>query len=164
VSPGSKWGTKRWLAEKYSALIDELIANDDNAVIVLGSPDEKELNESVVEKCKTGRNDRLLNLTGQTQLDELRALYPQLSALVTNDSSPLHYASAFDIPTVAIFGATLPEMGFGPVAEKSVVVEKKGLPCRPCSDHGPEVCPLSHFKCMKEISVKEVLQAIESTY
>jgi len=38
-----------------------------------------------------------------------------------------------------------------------------GLPCRPCSDHGPPTCPLGHHRCMKSLNVEDVLLAIEET-
>ena len=87
----------------------------------------------------------------------MRFIFSKLSGLVANDSAPIHYASAFDVPTLAIFGATVSAMGFSPLASHSVVVELPELECRPCSDHGPKICPLGHFKCMKDISADRVL-------
>ena len=69
------------------------------------------------------KDKRILDLVGKTNLDDLRGVYPRLSAIVSNDSSPIHYASAFNVSTVAIFGATASAMGFGPLADESSVVE-----------------------------------------
>jgi heptosyltransferase-2 len=85
------------------------------------------------------------------------------AVLVTNDSAPLHLAQAVDTPTVAIFGSTVPSFGFGPRGPRDQVVEVDGLPCRPCSAHGPPSCPLGHHLCMKSLSVQDVLHAIEET-
>jgi heptosyltransferase-2 len=71
--------------------------------------------------------------------------------LVTNDSAPLHLASAMNTPTIAVFGPTVPEFGFGPLAEQSMVVGHTSLACRPCDRHGPQRCPLGHWRCMREI-------------
>jgi heptosyltransferase-2 len=43
------------------------------------------------------------------------------------------------------------------------VVELAGLACRPCSAHGPATCPLGHHRCMKSLSVEDVLRAVEAT-
>ena len=76
--------------------------------------------------------------------------------LVTNDSAPLHLASAMNTPTVAVFGPTVPAFGFGPLADRASVAEHLGLDCRPCDRHGPQRCPLGHWRCMREITAGDV--------
>ena len=95
-----------------------------------------------------------------TALEDLPGLFKRCRLLVSNDSSPIHFASAVNLPTVAIFGATIPEMGFGPTADQSSSIGIS-LDCRPCSDHGPMVCPLGHFRCMKELSAEMVFEQIK---
>ena len=56
-------------------------------------------------------------------------------------------------------GVLRPELGFAPSSERCRVVELKGLECRPCSDHGPNACPLGHFQCMKGVNVEMVYSA-----
>jgi hypothetical protein len=68
-------------------------------------------------------------------------------------------ASAMGTPTVAIFGPTVPEFGFGPLAPARVVVGHDALACRPCDRHGPRRCPLVHFRCMRELSAEQVAAA-----
>ena len=78
-------------------------------------------------------------------------------------SAPLHLAQAAGVPTVAIFGPTVPAFGFGPRGPRDVVVEHAALRCRPCSRHGPRTCPLGHHRCLRDIDVNEVLLAVETT-
>ena len=162
VVPGSKWGTKRWTPAGFVQLISDLLVDPDNLVVLICADDERVLCGTIAEGVHArGGSVRpvanLVNLAGATTLDELRSLYPELDLIVTNDSSSIHYASAFNVPTVAVFGATVPAMGFGPLASRSASVGID-LSCRPCSDHGPEVCPLGHFRCMKDLAVSKVLQ------
>ena len=157
IAPGSVWGTKRWTKEGFASLTKKLLAGGDTTVLLLGSPAERALAEEVA--LAVGANERLLNTAGETSFDDLRRIFPRLSLVVTNDSSPMHYASAFDVPTLGLFGATLPEMGFGPLATKRATLGVAGLDCRPCSDHGPMVCPLGHFKCMNELSPERAYTA-----
>jgi heptosyltransferase-2 len=80
--------------------------------------------------------------------------------LITNDSGPMHIAVACDVPTVAIFCATTPGLGFYPYSGRSVVVEKE-LACRPCAAHGGRRCPLGTEDCSRLIPAEQVLRAVE---
>ena len=154
IAPGSKWGTKKWPGERYRKLTELLLDHKNHQVITIGSKEEAKVFKNLF--CGFEGHPRFKNLFGKTSLQALASLYPNLDLLVTNDSSPIHFASAFNTPTVAIFGATIPAMGFAPLAEKFSVVENKALDCRPCSFHGPQTCPKSHFQCMQSLSVSEV--------
>jgi len=81
--------------------------------------------------------------------------------LVTNDSAPQHLASAMGTPTVTVFGPTVPEFGFGPLAPRSDVVGVTGLDCRPCDRHGPVTCPLGHWRCMRDLPAATIAAAVE---
>lgn len=157
VAPGSVWGTKRWPRESFSHLVGKILKERVNSLIViLGSSQECDLAEGIVNENPLNHH-RIVNLVGKTSLQDLRRIFPRLRLLIANDSSPIHFASAFSVGTVALFGATIPEMGFGPVApgSRSVGVQ---LSCRPCSDHGPQRCPLQHFQCMRSLSVDSVFK------
>jgi len=164
VAPGSVWGTKKWPLSYFTELIKRLLVEQSNPkpfrLLLLGSVHEKLLTDQIVAQLP--KNDVVLNLAGETSLDDLNRIYPHLDLLISNDSSPIHYGSAFDVPTVALFGATIPEMGFGPLASGSKTLGVEGLPCRPCSDHGPQHCPLSHFKCMRDLTVDSVFAEVSA--
>jgi heptosyltransferase-2 len=143
VAPGSVWGTKRW--PYYSELARLLV--DDARIVVLGSANDSELAEAILSAAPNA-----IDATGQLSLLASAELVGRCGVLVTNDSAPLHLASAMQTPTVAIFGPTVPEFGFGPLAPRASVVGHDELPCRPCDRHGPQRCPLGHFRCMRELS------------
>ena len=130
LAPGSVWGTKRWPVEGWQELATRLLDNEEVTLVLLGSSEEQAASDEIAAYCNAG--SRLVNLAGRTSLDDLRRIYPRLRLLVSNDSSPIHYASAFNIPTVALFGATIPAMGFGPRAAGSTVLGTD-IDCRPCS-------------------------------
>lgn len=159
--PGSVWYTKKWPAQAYAELARWLIQNNWR-VLVIGSANEladaRVIDASAAPLAKQGQ---YINLVGKTNLDDLRYIYPRLDLVICNDSSSLHYASAFAIPSLSIFGSTVPAMGFGPLGEKVLVVEHETLSCRPCSDHGPNRCPLGHFRCMLEIGPQRLIQAVQ---
>jgi heptosyltransferase-2 len=102
------------------------------------------------------------NLAGRTRPPELTALLARSRAIVTNDSGPGHVASAVGTPVVAVFGPTLPAFGYTPWGARNRIVEHHALACRPCSSHGPQVCPLGHHRCMREIAPADVLRALDA--
>lgn len=156
MAPGSVWATKRWTEEGFTELARRLLNASDDILVLLGSAAEAPLTERLAKALD--RPSRVLDLAGVTKIDDLRRIYPRLALVVANDSSAVHYAAAFDIPTVAVFGATVPGMGFAPLATKSMSVGIE-LACRPCGAHGPARCPLGHFKCMRELTADRVFEA-----
>ena len=77
---------------------------------------------------------------------------------ITGDSGPMHLASAFQVPTVAIFGPTQDTETSQWMNDKSTIV-KKNLDCQPCMMRS---CPLKHHNCMKYIKSVDVLNATKS--
>ncbi|RYZ61308.1 MAG: glycosyltransferase family 9 protein [Proteobacteria bacterium] len=154
MAPGSVWGTKRWPSENYGELSRLILQRSEAAIVIIGSRDEIPAADDVEKRAAD--STRVLNLAGMTNLDDLRAIFPEFRLLVSNDSSPLHYASAFRTPTLAIFGATVPALGFGPLSPRRFVANVE-LSCRPCGAHGPMSCPLGHFRCMKDQLPEQVM-------
>jgi heptosyltransferase-2 len=144
LAPGSVWATKRW---PYYAELARSLAEDARIVIV-GSGDDHELASEIVNAS----NGRAIDTTGRLTLLASAELIGRCALLVTNDSAPLHLASAMNTPTLAVFGPTVPAFGFGPLAERAAVAQIETLECRPCDRHGPRKCPLGHWRCMREIT------------
>jgi heptosyltransferase-2 len=138
--PGAEYGpAKRWpyfkeLAEKVRA-----------PVVLLGSAKDAE----------TGQNLRGRNLIGKTSLDEAIRLIAGAAVVVSNDSGLMHVAAALNRPQVALFGSSSPE--HTPPASAKARVLWLHLECSPCF---ARECPLGHFRCMKEITVEQVLSEI----
>jgi heptosyltransferase-2 len=156
INAGSVWPTKRWAAQGFAEVISRLKAKYDCEVWLLGGPDDAQVEAEIQELC----NGSALGLAGKLPLGELPAALGFCRVLVTNDSGPMHIAVARDVPTVAIFCATTPELGFYPYSDRSIVVEKK-LHCRPCGSHGGLRCPLGTEDCIRLIRPEQVLMAVE---
>ena len=150
LAPGSIWATKRW---PYYA---ELARALDRPLVIVGGAEDRELGQVVAAEAP----GRAWLAAGELPLRASAALLERAALLITNDSAPLHLASAVGTPVVAIFGPTVPAFGFGPRGPRDRIVEHPALACRPCSSHGPRVCPLLHHKCMKEVAVERVLEAV----
>jgi heptosyltransferase-2 len=150
IAPGSVWATKRW---PYYA---ELVSRLDCITVVLGGPEDAQLANAIVQ----ANPGKAVSAAGAFSLRESAALIGRAAVLVTNDSAPLHLATAVGTPVVALFGPTVPEFGFGPRRPGDVALGHGDLPCRPCSRHGPVRCPLGHHRCMRELSTEAVLKAV----
>jgi heptosyltransferase-2 len=144
LAPGSAWGTKRW--PYYVELARR--TTEYARVAIIGSKSDaaiaEEISAAIPAEC-------VINAVGELSLLGAAELIGRAQAIVTNDSAPQHLASAMGTPTLTIFGPTVPEFGFGPLAERHAVAGVDGLPCRPCHRHGPQRCPLGHWRCMREL-------------
>ena len=158
LAPGSIWGSKRW--PYYRELAERLAERA--GIVVVGGPEDARLAAEITEAVARA-GGRAVSGCGRLTVRQSVEAIRRAAVLVTNDSAPLHFAQAVGTPTVAIFGSTAPSFGFGPRGPRDQVVELDGLPCRPCSSHGPPRCPLGHHLCMKSLSVQDVLQVIEET-
>ncbi len=153
IAPGSIWGTKRW--PYYPELAHALA--DVAQVVVVGSATDTPLAAAITDAAPS-----TLDATGRLSLLASAALIGRCRVLVTNDSAPMHLASAMGTPTVAVFGPTVPDFGFGPLAPRSVVVGRDPLPCRPCDRHGPQRCPLGHHRCMRDLPPDLVAERVRA--
>ena len=143
LAPGSVWGTKRW---PYYPELAQLLAPQAR-VVVIGSSSDAPLAGAVMAAEPTA-----IDVTGELSLLASAELIGRCAVVVTNDSAPLHLASAMGTPTVAIFGPTVPDFGFGPLSPRASVVGEDTLTCRPCDRHGPQHCPLGHHRCMRDVA------------
>jgi heptosyltransferase-2 len=150
LAPGSIWGTKRW--PYYADLVNRL----GRPCVIIGSAADCDLADSIV----TAAPIRAVSAAGALGLRASASLIGRAAVLVTNDSAPLHLATAVGTPVVALFGPTVPEFGFGPRRLGDQTLGVGQLPCRPCSRHGPETCPLGHHRCMRDLSVEAVAASV----
>ncbi len=143
MAPGSIWTTKRLPRRKWKDLI--LKIDSSTPIYLLGSAEDKELNQSILNNAKA---ENVVNLAGKLTILQSAALMESAKMNYVNDSGPLHIASAMNAPVTAFFLSTIPAFGFGPLSDNSTIIETKHkLACRPCGIHGKTACPEGHFKC-----------------
>jgi heptosyltransferase II len=154
IAPGTIWNTKRWPKERFASLAVNLDEVGAEVVLIGGVEDEGICNEI----RNLSSSSHVYDASGSLTLLQSAELIKRCRLLICNDSAPLHLATAVGTPVVAIFGATVPEFGFGPTGPMDVVVEIKGLKCRPCTSHGGAKCPIKTFECMYEITQDRVFR------
>ncbi len=153
VAPGTVWKTKRYPVEQMEDVVRGLLDRFSKVVLVGGGSDRE-----IAEKFLHLGED-VVSAVGELPFMASAEIIRRASLLIANDSAPVHVASAFDVPTVAIFGPTIKEFGFYPYHRNAKVVEIEGLACRPCSVHGGNKCPISTFVCMKDITPDRIVEA-----
>lgn len=152
-APSSVWFTKQWPIIKWAELAARIPAQVN--IYLVGSLSDF----SYCEEIALGKNN-IQNLCGKLTVNQTAWLMNGAIRVFTNDSAPLHLASAMNVATTAIFCSTIPAFGFYPLAENSRIVETNlSLSCRPCGLHGKPSCPKLHFDCAQSISPKMVLPA-----
>ena len=138
----------------------------DKPVILLGGASEVENAKKIIKETGTSKVYNAVNKYGIAQS---ASLIKQADVVITNDTGMMHIAAAFNKKIVSVWGNTIPEFGMTPYFgntvisnTNSIIVEVKGLSCRPCSKLGYNECPKKHFKCMNEIDEGEIIAALET--
>ena len=145
INPASRWPTKFWGDDKFSALIRQLPAE---RIILTGAASEALRIAGIAPTCR--------NLAGQTDLAQLTEVYRRCAVVITNDSGPMHLAAAAGTPVVAIFGPTDPALT-GPYGKQHRVL-RAGIACSPCLS--PRCRHTPRMECMTLVTVEQVLAAV----
>lgn len=163
MAPSAKHNTKMWLKERFAEVALRL-AQDHNARMVLfGGPEDADRCSEIAKLVNTAvASEAAINLAGRLSILETAAALDFCDVVLCNDTGIMHVAAARQRNVVAIFGPTVKEFGFFPYGTNAVVVEHPDLPCRPCTHIGSAQCPQKHFRCMKDITVEQVLETISS--
>ncbi len=153
INPSATFGpAKQWFPERYAALSDKIHEIFGARILLFGGPGDKELGRRISKMMKYPPVD----LSGKTDLGEAMALINICNLFITNDSGLMHVAAALDIPLIAIFGSTNP-VTTGPKGLNSRIV-RIPVECSPCLK--PK-CPKGHLKCMNQINVDMVFEAVK---
>ncbi|MCZ8342981.1 MAG: lipopolysaccharide heptosyltransferase II [Leptospira sp.] len=166
LAPSSLWETKRLPEEKFVSIITQILRKRRETVVLIGSKQDLVIESNInrllkIEPLQMRDRSRIISIIGKTNLRELMVWISGAKGMVSNDSSPIHFASAFNIPTVMIYGATIPAFGYGSLSTKHKFMEVDSLTCRPCGIHGGRECPETHFRCMLDQNTVKIYEALE---
>lgn len=144
------------------SLIEAIIQKTEQPIHLIGGAAESELGKRLEQKFP----NQVTNYAGKSSLHDSAWIIKNSAVLITPDTGMMHIAAALKIPTVLIWGNTIPSLGmyayYGRRSGLSKNIQVENLKCRPCSKIGKTKCPKGHFKCMLEINPDEVISAIAS--
>lgn len=158
IAIGAQYATKRMTFEKLTEIINQL----DETIILVGGSMDAGLAKQLIDHFPS-KNIR--NACGGFSLQQSASIVKQSKLIITNDTGLMHIASCFKIPTVSVWGNTVPALGMYPYFPKNPelfsIHEVKGLSCRPCSKIGYQKCPKGHFNCINQLDVGSIVLDIK---
>ena len=145
---------KCWPMEHFTELARRVAERGDCAVLVVCGPAERDAAAEIERRAAHPRVRSLARY--EPGIGLTKACIRRSQLVVTTDSGPRHFAAAFDVPAVSLFGPTDPRWADN--YHPREIQLRLQLPCSPC---GKKVCPLGHGQCMQDLSVELVQRAVE---
>jgi len=151
IAHGAQHFTKQWLPENFAELMKLISSHYGAKFYLFGNKNEVD-NSNLITNLY---NLNVENFTGKLPLPNTIQKINECHYFISNDTGLMHIASALQKPIVAIFGSTVPELGFTPYGVQ-YKISQITLNCRPCSHIGRSNCPQKHFNCMRKITPTQV--------
>ena len=154
LNPSASDVTKMWPAERFAELVTRIQKKHPSVFLAIGTAKDRSLIKKLIQKTPVP----VFDLSGKLSLGMLGALLKRSTLLVSNDSGPVHIATAVGTPVVSIFGRY--EAGLGPkrwqpLGKKARVVAKD-------VSHIPAA--ERKFTYIDEIAVEDVFAAVRDLF
>jgi heptosyltransferase-2 len=149
LNPSASDVTKMWPAERFAELVARIHKERPSVFLAVGTSKDRE----IIQRLKKNTPIPVFDLSGRLSLGMLGALLKGSVLLVSNDSGPVHIATAVGTPVVSIFGRYGPGLGpqrWRPLGRNSRVVAK---------DVSPIPAVEQKFTYIHEIPVEDVFAA-----
>jgi heptosyltransferase-2 len=156
IHPGASCLSKIWPAERFAQAAERLAEKYGFKVLVIAGPKDIKIATEVVKNIKYP----VINLAGKTSVSQLASLLKKCYLFISNDSGPVHIASAVGTPVISVFGRSqkgLSPTRWGPRGEKDRILHKEAG-CIECLAHN---C-VKGFACLKAITVDEIIEVADS--
>ncbi|MDD5097164.1 MAG: lipopolysaccharide heptosyltransferase II [Candidatus Omnitrophica bacterium] len=158
INPGASCPSKLWPFERFAQVAAKLSKAHNLKVLILAGPKDTLLADKVTKHQEL--KDKVINLAGKTSISQLASILKRCVLFISNDSGPVHIASAVGTPVISIFGrsqAGLSPKRWGPLGKRDRYLHKE-VGCIQCLAHNCQ----KEFACLKAISVDDVVQVAES--
>ena len=154
LAPGASFGpAKQWAPDRFGAVALELRGRGLKVVAVGGRGDAAAA-EAMARAVRAGGGS-IVDLCGRTGLGELIGILAGAEVVITNDSGPMHVASALGRPVLALFGSTSPV--WTSASSPWVANLYAAYPCSPCYRRE---CPIG-YGCLSALTVQDATEALE---
>lgn len=149
MHPGAKAASRRYPPERFAAAARELAGRHGLKIVFTGDASEEEL----IEQIRAAGIRDIVSLCGEIDFEEMAALMSLAPLLISNNSSPVHLASATGTPVVDLYALTNPQHTPWLVPNRVLFAD---VPCRFCYK---SVCPETHHQCLRGVTPEQVVAA-----
>ncbi len=159
LHPGASCISKIWPSERFAKLADTLIEKHNVKIAIIGGKEKRDL--FCVDSVKKFMRKQAIYFKGTLDIKGLAALLKRSTLFISNDSGPVHIATAVGTPVVDIFGRNQPGLSpvrWGPLGKKDIVIHKDVGCKNRCFAHNCE----KNFACLAAVSVDDIYTAIQS--
>ncbi len=148
---GASYHTKKLPVAKLVELCKQI----DHPIVLIGGAEDAAAGEEIAAHDDV----KIYNACGKFSLQESADIIRKSKLVISHDTGMLYIACAFNVPTIAVWGATSPALQVEPYYGSAVSERQKEKLtwnasvnpwCQPCSKYGTNTCPLGHFNCMKK--------------
>jgi heptosyltransferase-2 len=152
LNTGGAFGpAKSWPAGHFAELARRLVDETDVDVLVLCGPAER---EAALEIATLAEHPRVVSLAGQPlSLGLSKACVRRSDLMITTDSGPRHFAAAFNVPVITLFGPT--HIAWTRTLHPRALHLYHPVPCGPCQKG---ICPEGHHRCMRDLTPASVMR------
>jgi predicted lipopolysaccharide heptosyltransferase III len=152
LHPGSARQEKFWQARRWAQVIERFDRDPDFDLVLTSGTSKHE--QAHIAAIKNETRQRIIDLSGETDLLTLAALIREARLLVTVDSAPMHLAAATHTPQVILFGPTNP-FHWRPRESPALILQGKSP--QPVTEFSPVQPRLP----MSQISTEAVISAMD---
>jgi len=153
LHPGATAASRRYPPERFGQVATRLAQETGAPILITGGASERDLVEAVIAAAAPRVRAQLHDMSGALTLGELAALIERTSVLVSNNSGPVHLASALGTPVVDLYALTNPQHTPWQTPHRVLF---RDVECRWCYR---SVCPQHHHACLLGVTPGEVVTA-----
>ena len=161
LNTGGAFGAaKDWPVGHFAELARRIAVELGRTVLIVCGPQERETARGIVAAVS---HPRVVSLADEPpSIGLTKAAIRHADLLVTTDSGPRHFAAAFDVPAITLFGPT--HIAWSETFHPLAVHLQLSVDCGPCQQR---TCPLGHHRCLRDLTVdhvwKEVVRQLPTT-
>lgn len=149
--PGAGWKLREWMPERFATIGDKLVTTFNAKVVIFGGSTDVDLVNHIVNTM----DEYAYNFAGKLNLRDLASCVEKCDLFISNDTGPMHIATAVGTPTVALFGPGN-HIRFQPIGDIHTLL-RHDVPCSPCKQFTGKC---KNNICMKGITVDDVWESI----
>jgi ADP-heptose:LPS heptosyltransferase len=156
LHPGTAAPARAYPPELWAEAAAELVAAGWQLVLT-GTAAERTLTAGIADACAGG--DRVIDLAGKLELDQLAGVLSRAAAVVVANTGPAHLAAAVGTPVVSLFAPVVPARHWAPYGVPVVVLGDQSAPCR---DTRSIHCPVPGHPCLRSVDARRIRAAVEA--